>query len=72
MSQSPPELRFVGAPGDASKPADGAPPSFSDDQALDAYSRVVSQVVDRVGPSVVRIDVKRGGHNAGAGSGVII
>ena len=46
--------------------------SFSDDQALDAYSQVVSQVVDRVGASVVRIDVKRGGRNAGAGSGVII
>ncbi len=72
MSQLPPELRFVAAPGDASEPAGGAPPSLPDDQALDAYSRVVSQVVERVGPSVVRIDVKRGGRNAGAGSGVII
>ena len=72
MSQHPSELRLVAAPGDASAPAGAAPSSVSDDQALDAYSQVVSQVVDRVGASVVRIDVKRGGRNAGAGSGVII
>ena len=29
-------------------------------------------MVERVGPSVVRIDVKRGGRNAGSGSGVIV
>ena len=29
-------------------------------------------MVDRVGPSVVRIDVRRGGRSAGSGSGVII
>ena len=72
MSQSFLELRLVAAPGDAGESAGGAPPSPSDDQALDAYSRAVTDVVDRVGPSVVRIDVKRGGRNAGAGSGVII
>jgi S1-C subfamily serine protease len=47
-------------------------PSTSDDAALDAYSRVVTDVVDRLSPSVVRIDVRRGGRAAGAGSGVII
>ena len=47
-------------------------PSTSDDAALDAYSRVVTDVVDRLSPSVVRIDVRRDGKNAGAGSGVII
>ena len=73
MSQRPSsELRLVGAPGDPGAPASAAPSPSPDDQALDAYSRVVSDVVDRVGPSVVRIDVKRGGRNAGAGSGVII
>jgi S1-C subfamily serine protease len=72
MSQTFPDPRIVAAPDDTSEPAGGAPSSLADDQALDAYSRVVSQVVDRVGPTVVRIDVKRGGRNAGAGSGVII
>ena len=63
---------MVVASGDAAASAGAAPASLPDDQALDAYSQVVSGVVDRVGPSVVRIDVKRGGRNAGAGSGVII
>jgi S1-C subfamily serine protease len=46
--------------------------SATDARLLDDYSRVVSDVVERVGPSVVRIDVKKGGRNAGAGSGVIV
>ena len=33
---------------------------------------MVSDVVDRVGPSVVRIDVRKNGRSAGSGSGVII
>jgi S1-C subfamily serine protease len=45
----------------------GAPFSVSDDAALDAYSRAIADAVDRVGPSVVRIDVR-----GGAGSGVIV
>jgi S1-C subfamily serine protease len=44
----------------------------TDANLLDDYSRVVSDVVERVGPSVVRIDVKRGGRSAGSGSGVIV
>ena len=44
----------------------------ADATALDAYSRVVSDVAERVGPSVVRIDVRRGGRNSGSGSGVIV
>ena len=51
-------------PGAASAPNDGA--------LLDDYSRVVSDVVERVGPSVVRIDVRKQGRSAGSGSGVII
>ena len=43
-----------------------------DDQALDAYSRVVTGVVDLVGPSVVRIDIRRAGRGGGSGSGVIV
>ena len=44
----------------------------NDAALLDDYSRVVSNVVDRVGPSVVRIDVRKQGRSAGSGSGVII
>ncbi|HLH49088.1 MAG TPA: trypsin-like peptidase domain-containing protein [Roseiarcus sp.] len=50
----------------------GAPSATSDADALDAYSRAVSDVVERVGPAVVRVDIKRGGANAGSGSGVIV
>ena len=44
----------------------------SDAALLDDYSRVVSDVAERVGPSVVRIDVKRGGRSAAYGSGVVV
>jgi S1-C subfamily serine protease len=46
----------------------------SEDRALlDAYSRAVIDVVDRVGPAVVRLDVKaKGGRGGGTGSGVIV
>ncbi len=50
----------------------GAVPPANDAAILDDYSRVVTGVVDRVGPSVVRIDVKKQGRSAGSGSGVII
>ncbi len=59
---------------DAESPSQGPgvsqPPN--DAALLDQYSRVVTDVVERVGPSVVRIDVRRRGRNAGSGSGVII
>ncbi len=50
-------------------------PVPADDQALlDAYSRAVIDVVDRVGAAVVRIDVKPSGQarRGGTGSGVIV
>jgi S1-C subfamily serine protease len=44
-----------------------------DEGPLDAYSRAVATVVDRVGPAVVRVEsIARGGHRVGVGSGVII
>jgi S1-C subfamily serine protease len=47
----------------------------AEEQALlDAYSRAVIDVVDRVGPAVVRLDVtpEGGRRQAGSGSGVIV
>ena len=54
-----------------------APPSSTEaeDRALlDAYSRAVIDVVDRLGPAVVRVDVwkDRNARRAGSGSGVIV
>ena len=48
-------------------------PPAADDALLDAYSRTVSGVVDAVGPSVVRVDMRRGdGSRGGTGSGFIV
>jgi S1-C subfamily serine protease len=50
-------------------------PAYPDDAALlDAYSTAITDVVDRVGPTVVRIDVWHGRNaaRAGSGSGVIV
>src|SRR5438105_10980543 len=57
-------------------------PSVRDEELLDAYSRAVTGVVDRVGPSVVHIhvsakgepnspDPRRRGGSRGSGSGFI-
>ena len=52
------------------------PPAIPpDDEALlDAYSRAVIDVVDRIGPAVVRLDVKTSDdrRHSGTGSGVIV
>src|SRR3954462_14422544 len=53
-------------------PPPAIPPE--DEALLDAYSRAVIDVVDRVGSAVVRLDVKTGGdrRHGGTGSGVIV
>jgi len=42
------------------------------DGALDAYSRVVADVAERVGPAVVRVEAQGPGGRGSAGSGVVI
>ena len=58
---------------DLSTPA-GPVAAPDDDALLDAYSTAITDVVDRVGPAVVRIDVWHGTNTAraGSGSGVIV
>jgi S1-C subfamily serine protease len=45
-----------------------------DGELFDAYSKTVADIVDRVGQSVVRLDIRHGqtGRPMGAGSGVIV
>ncbi len=66
----PPSPTFV-LDADSDSLGAGAISQPSDDEALDAYSRVITRAVDKVGPSVVRIDVKHGA-SGGSGSGVIV
>src|ERR1700756_1358178 len=69
-----------GAPGssmlDRPTPDVASPPPVPPDEAalLDAYSRAVIDVVDRVGPAVVRLHVTGSGEHrhGGAGAGVIV
>ncbi len=56
-------------------PAAPAPAAAADDrELLDAYSRAVIDVVDRLGPAVVRLDVRTRAESrhAGSGSGVVV
>jgi S1-C subfamily serine protease len=51
--------------------SDGHP--SGDTALLDAYSNAVTKIVERVGPSVVRLDIRHVGRGrAGSGSGVIL
>src|SRR5688572_18932775 len=59
----------------AEPPLTPPPAATADDrELLDAYSRAVIDVVDRLGPAVVRLDVRArdNGRRAGSGSGVIV
>ncbi len=46
-------------------------PAASDVELLDAYSKAVVHVVERVGPAVVGVAVRAGRGRAGGGSGVL-
>jgi S1-C subfamily serine protease len=55
----------------AAAPLAAVPPD--DTALLDAYSQAITDVVERVGPAVVRIDVRnKDTSRAGSGSGVIV
>jgi S1-C subfamily serine protease len=58
------DATLVSVPDGSSSPADESP--------LDAYSRVVTSVADRVGPAVVRVESGGQDRRGGIGSGVII
>jgi S1-C subfamily serine protease len=66
-----PHLRLVDGP-DVSPPADAAAPQPSEEEALDAYSTIVSSVAETLLPSVASLVVTRGGRARGGGSGVVI
>jgi len=48
------------------------PPEASAEAPLDAYSRVVAGLAERVGPAVVRVESRAIGQRGGLGSGVVI
>src|SRR5262245_53238803 len=49
------------------------PGDSPDEDPLDAYSRAVSAVVERVGPAVVRVEsISEGRRRGGTGSGVVV
>jgi S1-C subfamily serine protease len=63
-------LRFLAGTGDTRPPA-GSAAAPTDAEALDTYSRTVTQVADRLLPSVASVST-RWGRGRGAGSGVVI
>jgi hypothetical protein len=64
---------FILDPGHAAEASPVQPESIDDTELLDAYSRAVSEVVDAVGPAVVRVETRGNGRRqGGVGSGVII
>jgi S1-C subfamily serine protease len=67
FSSKPSFVLHSGEPGEARPVAPDA-----DGDLLDAYSRAVADVVDTIGPAVVRVETGGRGRRGGVGSGVII
>ncbi len=69
-------LRLIDGEASAERVPDAAPDLPSDAEALDAYSRAVSGVAERLAPSVTSLRVqrqtRRGRRQTGAGSGVVV
>ncbi len=62
-----------GLAGDAGAVSSSEGPAVDDHMLLDAYSSTVTKVVERVGPSVVRLDIRdKDRRPMGTGSGVLI
>src|SRR5688572_29479918 len=57
---------------DAIDAASGIASANDDDDLLDAYSRTVAGVAERVGPAVVRVAAHAASGAGGTGSGVVI
>jgi len=53
-------------------PVPGADDSFDDNTLLDAYSRTVSGIAERIGPAVVGLHTVSKGQRNGSGSGVVV
>src|SRR4051812_19941426 len=74
MKPHEPKLRLLSDPAPSAN--EGPPPLRGEDAAdgelLDAYSRAVAGVAERVGPAVVRVEMTGKSGRAGSGSGVII
>src|SRR5919201_5055953 len=66
-----PRIRRLADARQHSHPGGAAADVAHEGELLDAYSKAVIGVVERVGPAVVSIAVSAGGRRAGAGSGVI-
>src|SRR5712671_458203 len=65
-------IQLVDTPVGMAPGASPAPePAESDVELLDAYSKAVVHVVERVGPAVVGVAVRAGRGRAGGGSGVL-
>ncbi|EIM27898.1 S1C family serine protease [Microvirga lotononidis] len=69
LDRTPAYLLHDTASSSSSQPTPGSP---DEGVLLDAYSHAVSSVVDRIGPSVMRVEPQVSGRPAGMGSGVLI
>ena len=71
MAYATPHLRLVYGDDDRSEPGLPRSPAGPDDDALDAYSRSVTTVAERLGPSVASLVIERRGGRGG-GSAVVV